>query len=194
MKKSKAKKTHKRQTELQRLILQFTPELKEAQTRVKELKGKHSIALRRAQASKPKIRGKYGRVFSFADIKNQKQLNREIVRIRAFLAEESSKVKNLPKRRNSYWEEFNVGGKKTYSEDVYRLYRTLQERFGGEERFKAIMDEYESSKGKYDSETVLEGIDYDFSNGMSIEDIMSKYEGIFEEMENSYKGLIENEE
>lgn len=186
----------KRQTKLQKMIAEFTPELREAQSRVKALKGKDSLALLRAQKSKPKARGKHGRIFSFDDIKSQKQLNREIVRIRSFLSENSSIVSNLPKRRKPFWSNYNqdTKQKKSYSEDVYSLYRRLQERFGGEERFKAIMDAYESANGKYDSEKVLDMIEEDFSDGMSIDDIMSKYEEIFEEMEDAYKSFKDNEE
>lgn len=186
----------RRQTKLQKLILQYMPELEEAQKRVKELKGKESNALRRAQKSKSKSRGKYGKIFSFSDIKTQKQLNREIVRIRTFLSDErSEQSKRKTSRRKPFWEEYNpkTAGK-AKKDETYSAYRRLQERFGGEERFKAIIDEWQSSHGKYDSENILEDIDYDFSIGMSEEDIMNKYEEIFEEMETAYKGLANNEE
>ena len=189
-------KKPKRQTKLQKLISQYTPELEEAQKRVKELKGKDSNALWRAQKSKSKSRGKYGRIFSFSDIKTQKQLNREIMRIRTFLSDDrSEQSKRKTTRRKPFWEDYNpkTAGK-AKKDDTYSAYRRLQETFGGEERFKAIIDEWQSSHGKYDSENILEDIDYDFSIGMSEEAIMKKYEEIFEEMELAYKGLANNEE
>ena len=185
-------KKPRRQTKLQILIKSFMPELEEAQKRVKDLKGKDSLALRRAQKSKPKGRGKTGRVFSFADIKSQKQLYREIVRIRSFLSEPTSKKENIPHKK-PFWSEYNKE-KTGRSSDAYSMYRRLVERFGGEERFKAIIEANSKSKGKYESDTILDNIDYDLSMGMTEEEVMEKYEAIISEMENVYKGLKNNEE
>lgn len=192
----------KRQTKLQKLIAQYMPELEEAQRRVKALKGKDTPALRAAQKSKSKSRGKFGRIFTFSDIKTQKQLNREIVRIRTFLSNETSKRESLPKRRTPFqsWEDYNIPNKKgskndeRYKKETYEAYRRLQERFGGEERFKAIMDANRTSKSKYDSDNTLEMIEDDFSQGMSMEDILTKWEEIFDEMESSYMSFKNNEE
>ena len=185
-------KKPRRQTKLQKLIQQYMPELQQAQERVKELKGKDSLALRRAQKSKPKGRGKTGRVFSFSDIKTQKQLYREIVRIRSFMSEPTSKAENISKKK-PFWSEYNKE-KTGRSSDAYSLYRRLVERFGGEERFKAIIDANNTSKSKYESDTILDNIDYDLSMGMSEEEVIEKYEGIIQEMEDVYKGLKNNME
>ena len=185
-------KKPRRQTKLQKLIQQFTPELEEAQKRVKDLKGRDSLALRRAQKSKSKSRGKHGKIFSFSDIKSQKQLYREIVRIRSFLSEPTSKAENTSKKK-PFWSNYNKE-KTGRTSDAYSLYRRLVERFGGEERFRAIIQANSTSKNKYESDTILDDIDFDLSMGMSEEEVIEKYESIIKNMEDVYKGLKSNME